>query len=266
MAVIKKKNMSNEANENGSASKSIRSVEIGIRVLDALLESGGPTPLRDVAEVAGLSRSQAHRYLAAYVNTGLVVPCSPAGHYSLGPHALRLGLAAYSQLDISLVARNAIDSLVKETSLTGAVTVWGSYGPTIIRWTHGQPPVATSFGLGSVLSLLSSSTGQVFLAFLPTSVTDRLVAKELKNMSHPEKIDLQALRSRVRAAGYAKGSGEVIPGLSAISAPILNQDGEAAAVLGLIDRGSNRILKRSMVTRRLLETVAEASRDLGFMG
>ena len=264
--VSKKQDSSNDAKENGSGSKSIRSVEIGIRVLDALLESGGPTPLRDVAEAAGLSRSQTHRYLAAYVNTGLVVPCSPAGHYSLGPHALRLGLAAYSQLDISFVARNAIDALVKETSLTGAVTVWGSYGPTIIRWTHGTPPVATSFGLGSVLSVLSSSLGQVFFAFLPAAVTEQLVAKELEQMRNPEKFDLELLRNRVRTAGYAKGAGMVIPGLSAISAPIFNQDGEAAAVLGLIDRGANRMLKTSDTTKALLKTVAQASRDLGFMG
>lgn len=251
---------------NGTGSKSIRSVEIGIRVLDALLESNGPAPLRDIAEAANLSRSQAHRYLASYVNTGLVVPGSLAGYYSLGPHALRLGLAAYSQLDISLVASNAIDELVKATNLTGFVAIWGSHGPTIVRWAHGSPPIATSFGLGSVLSVLSSSAGQAFVAFLPPVVTERLIAKELELMSNSDAVDVPSLREEIRAAGYAKASGSVIPGLSAASAPILNQNGEAAAVLGLIDRDSNHLQINSPAIKQLVKTTAQASADIGFMG
>ncbi|MBQ0799496.1 MAG: IclR family transcriptional regulator [Porticoccaceae bacterium] len=254
---------------SGNGSKSIRSVEIGVRVLDALIANNGPMPLRDVAEMSGLSRSQAHRYLAAYVNTGLVIPAAMSGYYGLGPQALRLGLAAYAQLDVSLVARNAIDTLVKETGLTGLVTIWGSNGPTIIRWTHGRPPLATSFGLGSVLSVLSSTAGQVFVSFLQESLTEDLVSKELKLLPGTEQSktqvgDIPALRKRVRSAGYAVGSGVVIPGLSAISAPILNKDGEAEAVLGLIDRGADRFDGKSPATKQLLKVSAQASRDIGY--
>ena len=253
---------------NSVGSKSIRSVEIGVRVLDALLQSNGPAPLRDIAEAANLSRSQTHRYLASYVNTGLVVTGSLAGHYSLGPYALRLGLAAYSQLDISLLASNAIDALVKETNLTGFVTVWGSHGPTIIRWTHGRPPIAASFGLGSVLSVLSSSAGQIFITFLPPVLTEDLIAKELKLMGSGTKIqakDITALRKQIKAAGYATSSDSVIPGMSAISAPILNKDGEVAAVLGLVDRSSNHLKEGSSAIKKLLDTVSRASADLGLI-
>jgi DNA-binding IclR family transcriptional regulator len=255
-----------DTNHSNTASKSIRSVETGVRVLDALLEHNRPMPLREIAAAANLSRSQAHRYLAAYVNTGLVVPDALAGHYHLGPYALKLGLGAYSQLDISLVARNAIDGLVKDTNLTGLVTIWGSHGPTVIRWTHGAPPIATSFGLGSVLPLLSSTAGHVFLAFLPSALTAKLAKKELRLMPKPKKVDVINLRERVRSAGYATGTGIVIPGLSAISAPILNHDGEAAAVLGLIDRSSDRRCEQATAVKALLKVANAASENIGFTG
>lgn len=254
------------ASETSSGSKSIRSVEIGVRVLDALLESDGAMPLRDIADAAKLSRSQAHRYLASYVNTGLVVPGPVTGYYSLGSYALRLGLAAYSQLDLSRIASEAIDRLVAKTNRTGFVAVWGSHGPTIIRWAHGRPPIAASLGLGSVLSVLSSSAGQAFVAFLPSAVTERAIAKELKLMPSLKSLDLDALREQIRSEGYARRSDSVIPGLSAVSAPILNKDGEAAAVLGLVDRGLEHLDDGASAVRQLLKTVAQASEDIGFNG
>ena len=72
--------MSSESGSQRSESKSIRSVEIGIRVLEALIASPKPLALKDVAERSDLSRSQAHRYLSAYVNTGLVKRNERAGH------------------------------------------------------------------------------------------------------------------------------------------------------------------------------------------
>ena len=63
----------NGINENNDKRKSIQSVEIGVRVLLALVETGGDEGafLREVAEHSGLSRSQAHRYLLSFVNTGV---------------------------------------------------------------------------------------------------------------------------------------------------------------------------------------------------
>ena len=58
---------------NDSPRKAIQSVEIGVRVLRALMDCPRDgAHLREVAEKSGLSRSQAHRYLLSFVNTGVV--------------------------------------------------------------------------------------------------------------------------------------------------------------------------------------------------
>ncbi|MFC3215417.1 helix-turn-helix domain-containing protein [Novosphingobium panipatense] len=83
-----------------SRRKSIQSVEIGARVLLSLLKTDpGGSFLRDVAYHSGLSRSQAHRYLLAFVNAGMVEQDASSGRYSLGTLAVRLGLGAIATLD-----------------------------------------------------------------------------------------------------------------------------------------------------------------------
>ena len=77
--------------------------------------------------------------------------------------------------------------------------------------------------------------------------------------------DITALRKQIKAAGYATSSDSVIPGMSAISAPILNKDGEVAAVLGLVDRSSNHLKEGSSAIKKLLDTVSRASADLGLI-
>lgn len=257
--------MSGEHGSPVTESKSIRSVEIGTRVLEALISSPKPLALKDVAERSELSRSQAHRYLSAYVNTGLVKRNERAGHYELGPFSIKLGLAAFSRLDIDDESKWAVETLVDETNLTGLVSIWGDHGPTIIRWTHGSPPIATSLSLGSTLSVLNSSAGQVFYAFTNINRTTALVAAERASGSVPPSLDLEALRLKIRQNGYSIVSDLVVPGLNAISAPILNKDGEAVAVIGLISRGGNKIRKNSNTVKRLLDVTKTASTHIGFV-
>lgn len=146
-------------------SKSIQSVEIGGRILNALIEGGGAMALKDIADKAQMSRSQAHRYLASFVNIGLVERAAEAGMYDLGQNALRLGLAAFSRMDAFNIVSKALHEIVAQTKRTGLLTVWGDAGPTIVRWINGRPAIATSLGLGSVLPVTQSSSGQVFAAF-----------------------------------------------------------------------------------------------------
>jgi DNA-binding IclR family transcriptional regulator len=85
-----------------------------------------------------------------------------------------------------------------------------------------------------MLPLLNSATGRIFLAYLPKRQTQRLVALETPARNR----DVEALAARVRANGMAQVSGDHIPGLSAISAPVLDAHGEAAAAITLVGLSS----------------------------
>jgi DNA-binding IclR family transcriptional regulator len=210
--------------------RGIQSVEIGMRVIEALRAAAAPLHLKDLAKASGLPTSNCHRYVVSFVRTGFLVQDLASGRYDLGPRLLQAGLAALARIDVIAVGTAALERIVDKTGHTGLLSVWADLGPTIVRWMPGVAAVRTSLSTGSTLPLLTSATGRVFLAFLPSRQTSQLLAQEALS----DNIEPAPLIVSVRSAGIARVSGDHIPGLSAVAAPVLDAQGEAMAVITLV--------------------------------
>jgi DNA-binding IclR family transcriptional regulator len=209
----------------------IQSVVIGMRVLSAVADLGAPGPLAAVVKRCGLSPPQTHRYLASLAESGMVRQNSN-GSYDLGPAALKLGMRALARIDTYKIADEEIETFCADTGATVLLAVLGPAGPTIVRWHAGDPPVVTSLAVGSVMSILHSATGQVFLGFRPVRETAELVLKEQEPGLGKRKVE--ALRQKIHSDGMAEVGGTLIPGLNAKAYPILNLQGEAILVATLV--------------------------------
>jgi DNA-binding IclR family transcriptional regulator len=242
-------------------SRGIQSIDTGIRLLEVLEKSDGPLALKELSAKAGMDPSSAHRYLASFVHCGLVRQ-DPDARYDFGPLALQIGLAAVRRLDPVQLIEQALPALVAETGFTALLTVWSNRGPTVVHWQRSRNPFVTNLGLGSVLPITRSATGAVLVAFLPESITADAIAAEARR----ENIDRQAFAravERARKHRLAFVDSSVIPGLSAVSSPVLQWNGEAAACVTLI--GPDRELAKAThpavaALRRLCDRL---SRDFG---
>lgn len=244
--------------------KSIQSVEVGVRVLEAMIDGKKPMQLRDIAKHSDMSRSQCHRYLLSFVKTNIVEQDSASGAYLLGPMALRIGMAALSRLDFLKVVSAKLSTLVDATGYTGLLSIWGEYGPTVVRWIEGEIPVITSLMVGSVLPLTTSSTGVVFLAHQHPSRSRPLLSVALKRPGARRKSDLKDALIQAREKGYATTEGQVIPGLSALNVPVFNVEGWPIATMGLIAYSQDENLFSEKVLGLMREGAREASSALGF--
>jgi DNA-binding IclR family transcriptional regulator len=79
----------------------------------------------------------------------------------------------------------------------------------------------------------------VFAAYLPRTATEHLLRSELKQAKKGRggiqtAADLKNTVSQVRENGYATVDGNVIPGLRAFAAPVLDSQNEAAAVITVL--------------------------------
>lgn len=226
-----------------SVSRGIQSVEIGIRLLHVLIEASGALTLTQLSELSGMTTSKAHRYLASFQREQLVRQDPETGKYDLGLMALRLGVAALARVDLVTLAGNSLQNLADDVGCTALLNIWCDQGPIIIKIAHSRRTFVTSLGLGSVLPVLSSATGRVFLAHLPDAITDDVVAQELEILKHQpllsqesySKAGIKKTTASVKNTGLAAVDGYVIRGLRAIAGPILNTQGEAVAVITLID-------------------------------
>lgn len=241
--------------------RGIQSIDTGIRLLEVLEKAEGPLALKELSGRADMDPSSAHRYLASFARCGLVRQEADS-RYDFGPLALHMGLAAIRRLDPVQLTEQALPPLVAETGYTALLTVWSNRGPTVVHWQRSRNPFVTNLSLGSVLPITRSATGAVLVAHLPENVTLDAIAAEARR----EDIDRAAFAravERARKNRLAFVDSSVVPGLSAVSAPVLQWNGEAAAAVTLI--GPDRDLAKPshpavVALRRMCDRL---SRDFG---
>lgn len=251
-----------EKKASGAKRRGIQSVEIGLRVLTAVSQSPGPSTLSAIAQLSGLSASQAHRYLASLMASGMVKQESRSGKYDLDFGAIKIGLAALSRIEPFALADEAIKDFSGKCGWTCLLAVWSENGPVVVRWYPGNPPVVTSLAIGSVLPVLQSATGRVFLSFSDQSdVLERAkLEAERSEMSIPE---VTILQRTVKASQISLVSGDLIPGLRAAAAPVFDLQGRLTFTVSAIANSNIPIEHDKHTHSLLIETCRSLTESLG---
>jgi DNA-binding IclR family transcriptional regulator len=261
--------MDASADKGSRTRRRIRSIEVGFRVIRAMLAAQRPAPLRDIAAAAGMPPSKAHLYLASFLREGMAIQEPETGHYGLGPFAASLGLAAIRQLSIVDEARPFLRQLSERTGCAAYLSILGETGPAIVAKADGARQGVLAVQLGFVLPLANSATGQILLAYrapqLRAELLDREYATPLRNGdSRMPREKLEAALAKVLKQGYATTSGQINTSFTALAAPVFDYLGEVAAALTVL--GPDRNLSDSKMKKSLAdlqEMAAGLSRAIG---
>jgi DNA-binding IclR family transcriptional regulator len=244
-----------------------RSVVVGVHLLKTIAALSGPASLGDIAKAAGLSSSRTHRFLAGLIQTGLVEQNEGTGRYELGATIVELGLIALGRTDAVKLGSEALVTLTERTGLVSLLSTWGSNGPTLVKWEPGRLQTAVRLLEGRNLPLLTTATGRVFLAHMPTAETRPLLEKELKARAKDRVLsvaDIQALRDQVLRRGVGQSSGEENPGLTALAAPVFDHEGRIVLVITVVGILGTFRTEDDGEPARVLKTIADQlSRRLG---
>lgn len=239
-------------------------------LLKALARLGGRASLTTLARHVDENPAKVHRYLISMMEEGLVDQDPVSLQYGLGPEAIHIGLAAMRLADPIRAAEPALIRLRQELEMTCFIAVMGNKGPTIVRFEEPGLPVTLNVRVGSVLSLLWSATGRVFLAYLDDTRVERLAAQELAGISAEQRASLDAtdpvgkLKHQVKQAGMAVVRDTNLQGISAIGVPIFDFSGKLSAVLTVLGAsGSFQASEDSKVAQALLAESAAISQALG---
>jgi DNA-binding IclR family transcriptional regulator len=256
--------------------KGIQSIVTGFRVLDFLVKAGQPAPLREIAAGTGLSASKLQFYLISLAEVGVVAQDVKSGFYGLGPYTLQLGISGLQQFDIYKSAFDRMERLAQETGHSVFLGVWGNEGPTIVHRSEGSYNRSIfELRLGSVLPVLRSALGRLFVAYLPATLTAALVDQELSEFTRNNlatagidlprtRLEVQTLGETVRMRGYSTARGGLLSDHTAISAPVFDHAGKI--ISGLTIMGHVNALNDaddSPIVAEMVGLAAEISAEAG---
>lgn len=251
----------------------VQSAATGMAVLKALARLGGQASLTALAAQVDESPAKVHRYLVSLVEEGLVVQQAGSQLYRLGLEALQIGLAAMRQADPIRAAEASLVRLRERLEVTCFVAVMGNKGPTIVRFEEPGLPVTVNVRVGSVLPLLWSATGRVFLGLLDAARVQGLAAEELAQATPEQRAQLDPrdpigrLRETVRAGGCAAVRDTNLKGISAVAAPVFDCHGRLCAVMAALGAtGGFDPALDGPVALALREEALAVSRELGYGG
>lgn len=245
-----------DATPGDRTQRGIQSIEVGGQLLRALVHHGRPMALKDLAREADMTPAKAHPYMVSFGRLGLIEQDATSGHYLLGPLALQLGLIGLQQADPVRIAAPLLAPLAQEIGHTVAIAVWGARGATIVQIAEAPSPVHVSLRHGTVFSLTHTASGRLFGAYLEADVVKALLDDERRRAAQrrpaaaakagsqlspavPSWAAFAAQLDEVRAHGISRSEDEVLPGVSAMSAPVFDHGG--AIVLALTAIGPSGV-------------------------
>ncbi len=189
----------------------------------------------------------------------MVEQSSATGRYDLGTRVMELGLKALSRRDPIRIAGESLEELRHQLGHSVFLAIWANHGPTIIRWEEGTHPVTVNVRVGSVLPLMRSATGRVFLCWLPSVVTAPILKTEKANAK-----DIERLQQATRARGLGSVDGDLLPGVASLSAPVFNYRGQIVAAISTLGAQGDFDSKASgTIGKKLRDAADELSGRLG---
>ncbi len=220
----------------------IQSIDVGFSILNILINSSSPLPLKVISERSGLSPSKIHSYLVSFLDLNIVEQNENTGFYGLGSYCLKLGLGYLDQVDLLSSAKPIMFNLAANIGHTVFLGVWGNRGPTIISRVDGpQSHIIFDFRIGSVLPLLSSALGKNFAANLPENFVRPFLIEEIEKFGKskfvPDSLsEVYMILDEIRSNGISRCRSTLLSDYTAISVPLFDFSNTMFAGLTIMGR------------------------------
>ena len=241
-------------------------LEKAARVLECYIR-GGESSLGFVELLEGteISRASLHRTLAEMAENGILTQDGQREDYRLGPLLRSAAALAAAATSVRAIARPHMDRLRDECQETVVLAeLHDAYVVPVLR-ADGLHEMRMNQEVGRRYPAHAGATGKVLIAHLPDEQRAALVDRlELHSLTGDTVTDRAALRSdleTIARLGVGVTLGERVPDAVAISAPVFDAEGRAAAALtisGIASRYEpDRLITDALAVRRAAALISE---------
>jgi len=220
--------------------------------------------LSDLAKHTELDPATVHRLLTSLCDTGLATRVPGSKHYTLGPLAFELGLAATPYFDLGRLAHARLAALA--TELNGTLFLKTRSGlESVCLARHDGAGLVPSLMLdvGGRRPLCLTAGGVAMLLPLPPAEQTRIEVENQRTIDQQDTTrwtGVSQMLVRSRQLGFALNLGDVARGICAVSVAILT-DGQApiaSLTLALTGTALTQATAPDLAARLRLEASAMA--------
>lgn len=237
--------------------KSVKSVETALRVIEALRDHDG-AGVTELAAELDQPNSTIHNHLKTLERNEYIV--NDGGTYRIGTQFLKLGARTRDHHPIYEVARPEVDRIAEETGeLSGLIIEEHGRGVFLYR-AKGEQAVHVDTYPGKRIYLHGAALGKSLLAELPEARVDEIIDRHglpaLTENTITDRDELLAELDEIRQRGIAFDDEERLAGLRSVASAVTSEDGD---VLGAISvAGPTSRLRDARFRRKLPEVVRSA--------
>ena len=247
----------------------VQSVDRAVAILE-ILARDGEAGVTEVARELGVHKSTASRLLAALDRRELVSQDTARGRFRLGVGLVRLAGAAGRSLDVVQESRPVCRALARQEGETVNLAILSGRDALYLDQVAGPAALSPHNWAGQRIPLHATSDGKVLLAYLSQAELARCLTPPLRRFTDRTITTLDELSpvlAEVRQRGFATAVDELEAGLTAIAAPVRNEEGRVVASISASGPSFRIPADRiGQVAESVRRAAAEVSRRLGWAG
>ncbi|GAA2424944.1 IclR family transcriptional regulator [Streptomyces coeruleofuscus] len=240
----------------------MKSVTRSLRILEAVAQHQ-PVTVGELTKIFGLPKSTVQRTLVTLAEAGwLRANRRDTTRWEIGARVLAVRPAALQGSSLLTAAHEPMVRLRDALNETIHLSVPDALQcMVVVDRVDSDHPVRTFHTIGDTSPLHATAVGRAVLAHLPKQDVEELIAQGLERFTDTTPADPDELRAeldRIRTDGYAVNRNQYRPGVCAIAAPVLDEDGAPLASVAVSMPDSRFDAERLPEWSRMVaETAAE---------
>lgn len=205
-----------------------------VRLLRAFDSEAPDLGVSELARSFGWQKSTISRLLATLQTGGLLEQDQRSGRYRLSPLFMGMGARALARVDLRTLAAPHIHALAASTEETVNLVVLSEGECFNLAVVHSHKTVKSMGWVGRRTPLHCTSAGKALLWQMTREQVVGLIGQRYPAHTRRTLVTLSTLwpdLERMRMRGYALSDEEFEDGLTSVSAPILNAQGQVEGAL-----------------------------------
>lgn len=245
-----------------------QTVQKALNLLEALVRSGQPRRLTELARQLGLTKPNVYRLLSTLSVLGYVKKNPANSLYSPTLKLWEMGSLLVRDVDVVSIASARLRRLMDESRESVQLAVFDGGFAVYVDKVDSPQPLKAITSIGSRLPATVTSTGKAMLAWMPSEALDVAFAhtKRYTPLTLTRRKDIERDLEETRGRGYSINRGEFRAGVCGIAVPVRDRTGSVIAAIGVWGAEKNILgARRDELAHMTMIAARDVSRDLGFI-